>query len=208
MFVGMKGFAMKRSIGLVLISILTVLYANGQHMTELRDVPVTGSDGSATMLRLAEDRPSVILILGPDCPISQKYIPTIKALHQLFGAKVNFIGIFPGYFTAAEVTSFAEEYGLTFDWYVDHNMSAISALHATVTPEAFLLAPDLQRQYSGAIDNWFYDLGKYRQKATEAYLKEAIESVLAGTPVKTNETKAIGCVIQQGHHSDGHDHNH
>lgn len=199
---------MKKYIGLILVFGVIAFCTTGQPLADLRNLSLTGPDGRATTLGLPEDRPAVILILAPDCPISQKYIPTIKALHQLFGGKVEFVGIFPGYFSAQEVKVFIEEYGLTFDWYLDHDMSAINALEATVTPEAFLFTRDLQRRYAGAIDNWFYDLGKYRQKATDAYLKDAIESVLSGTTVKTTETQAIGCVIQQGHHSEEHSHDH
>jgi thiol-disulfide isomerase/thioredoxin len=199
---------MKKVFGLTLLSVLFALSAAGQPVTALRELSLTDADGRVTTLGLAEDRPHIIIVLGPDCPISQKYMPTIKVLHQLFGDKVDFVGIFPGYFGTDEVSKFAEEYGLPFPWYVDHKMSAIAALKATVTPEAFLFTPDMQRRYSGAIDNWFYELGKYRQQATDAYLKEAIESVLSGTPVKIAETQAIGCVIQQSQHSTGHSHDH
>jgi thiol-disulfide isomerase/thioredoxin len=208
-FFRLKGFLMKKCIGLILILGLIAWCTTAQPMTDLRNLSLVAPDGSVKALRLAEDRPVVFLVLGPDCPISQKYIPTIKALHQLFSGKVDFIGIFPGYFTLGEVSSFVKEYGLVFDWYIDRDMSAITALHATVTPEAFLFTPDQQRRYAGSIDDWFYELGKYRQQATESYLKDAIESVLSGTPVKMAETKAIGCVIQQSQPpSTGHTHDH
>jgi thiol-disulfide isomerase/thioredoxin len=199
---------MKKGVGLVLWSVLFALSVTGQTITGLRELRLTGSDGRVTTLGLAEDRPQVILVLAPDCPISQKYIPTIKALHQVFKDKVDFVGIFPGYFNKEEVSAFAEEYGLSFPWYIDREMSAVAALKATVTPEAFLLTPDMQCRYSGAIDNWFYELGKYRQTVTDAYLKDAIEAVLSGTPVKTTQTQAIGCIIEQSQRSTGHSHSH
>lgn len=199
---------MRKRFGLLSLCWLAALCATGQSAENLRHVSVTRPDGSVTTVQLSEDKPFVVFVLGTDCPISQKYIPTIKALYQSLGERVDFIGLFPGYFTIEEVAAFTKEYGLGFNCYVDHDMKAIAGIQATVTPEAFLCTPDLRCRYSGAIDNWFYSLGRYRTNPTDHYLKDAIESVLAGIPVKTTATEAVGCVIQQIRPSDGHSHNH
>lgn len=193
---------------LIFFYCLVSLSVSGQRSMDLGEIVVTRPGSGAVKLGLPEDRPFVVFVLGADCPISQKYIPAIKALHEQFGGRVDFVGIFPAYFTVAEVTAFINDYGLTIPCYIDQDMKAIDWLQATVTPEAFLFSPGRERRYAGAIDNWFYDLGRYRQEATDYYLKDAIASVLNGAVLKATATEAIGCLIQRNSPSPEHSHQH
>ena len=55
---------------------------------------------------------------------------------------------------------------------------------------------NLDLKYRGAIDNWFYELGGYRQDVTEDYLIDGIDAILAGSDPKKPSTLAVGCLIQ------------
>jgi hypothetical protein len=50
-------------------------------------------------------------------------------------------------------------------------------------------------RYRGRIDNAYADLGKPRQHVTSHDLRVSLDSVLAGRPVPTPETEALGCYI-------------
>ena len=60
------------------------------------------------------------------------------------------------------------------------------------TPRVFLLNPQLNLLYRGAIDNFKYpDDSDY-----QAYLEPAIDAFLAGRPIERAETASFGCAVQ------------
>jgi hypothetical protein len=50
-------------------------------------------------------------------------------------------------------------------------------------------------RYRGRIDNGYAELGKPRQHVTSHDLRASLEALLAGRPVPTPETEALGCYI-------------
>lgn len=83
-------------------------------------------------------------------------------------------------------------------------MGLANSLKATVTPEVFLIDAAGQLQYQGAIDNWFYELGKYRLNTTEQYLIDALTALNNGEQPPVRQTEAIGCFIQMSHEMKHH----
>ncbi|ASV29392.1 hypothetical protein CJ263_03655 [Maribacter cobaltidurans] len=142
------------------------------------------------------DKPMVLIFLGSDCPISQKYGNTIRNLYALYKDSVNFYGIFPENFKDSEIIDFKKIYQIEFDLISDKNNELAKQLKASHTPQTYLINPSGKVLYQGAIDNWFYALGKNRRQVTKHYLENAIKSVLQGTPVKVTYTQAIGCFIE------------
>jgi hypothetical protein len=51
--------------------------------------------------------------------------------------------------------------------------------------------------YRGAIDNWFFALGKYRNETTEHYLENAIQAMLDSRLPEIRKTEAVGCFIEK-----------
>ena len=91
---------------------------------------------------------------------------------------------------------FIENYALDFDLYIDHKNKKAKHLGAKVTPEVFLLDQEYTIHYNGAIDNWFYSLGKNRNLITSHYLEDAMNSLLNGTKIQIPYVQAIGCYIE------------
>ena len=56
--------------------------------------------------------------------------------------------------------------------------------------------------YRGAIDNWFYELGRYRLEITDHYLIDAINASLDGKKPALTKTEALGCFIQRSEKED------
>ena len=138
----------------------------------------------------------VVIFLGTDCPISQKYMSTLRNLDQLYQDKITFFGIIPNNFSEKEIRNFKKEYDIPFQLIKDHNNSFAKEFQAKVTPEAFLFDQKGVIRYHGAIDNWFYALGRNKLKPTEHYLQDAIEDMENGRLVKTPYVKAVGCFIE------------
>lgn len=135
--------------------------------------------------------------MGVDCPISQKYVPSLNKLRKKYeGQGVAFHAVIPGNVKGRDLQRFKRDYALSFDIRSDPKFKVAKAVSANATPEVFVFDLDHQLRYHGAIDNWFFGLGGYRSAATENYLSDAIDSILAGKTPEVRETKALGCVIQ------------
>lgn len=145
---------------------------------------------------LVRDTPVVILFLSTTCPICQKYAGMLPALQQQY-PQVKFAGIFTKWETWTDVLQFKHAYGINFEVWLDKKNHLLRQLKASTTPEVFLLNENGNIMYQGAIDNWFYGLGKYRPQITEHYLINALEAFVQGKDIPIKKTKPIGCLIEQ-----------
>lgn len=93
-----------------------------------------------------------------------------------------------------EMKLHAKEKGYgSYAYVVDENHVLADAFGATKTPDVFLFNGDLELVYKGAID----DNMKKKESVKEAYLKSAIDKMVAGEKVSPETTKAIGCSIKR-----------
>ncbi len=86
----------------------------------------------------------------------------------------------------------AKEKGYNFYYALDQDSRLARAFGATRTPHVFLFDSRGKLVYRGAID----DNSRRPAKVEEAYLADALDASLAGEPVKTASTKALGCTIK------------
>ncbi len=142
----------------------------------------------------------LFFFLSPQCPLSENYSKTINEINEEIdsdSAPIQVYVIIPGRrYSRSEIESFATTFHIQPDMLLDPQLELTKFLHATITPETFLLNSDQQIIYSGAIDNWAVDLGQKRQVITEYYLKDAIDSILQHKEVVIKNTTAVGCFIE------------
>lgn len=89
----------------------------------------------------------------------------------------------------------AEEKGFTFPYLFDEGQKIYPQYGATKTPHVYVLQKTddgMIVKYIGAIDNSARD----EEKATEHYLVNALNDLIAGRDPKVATTKAIGCSIK------------
>lgn len=157
---------------------------------------------------LVGEKGLILLFMDPDCPVTQKYGATIRELYQTYREEgIGMAAVYPVVNAEPEkISAFAQDYQYPFSQLLDPKLQFTKAIGASITPEVFLLDADGTILYQGAIDNWFYELGRYRRVITEHYLKDALEAHLEGQPILTEKTDAVGCMIGTGmlHHSDHH----
>jgi peroxiredoxin len=81
-----------------------------------------------------------------------------------------------------------------FAYLSDESQDVARAYGATNTPHLFVFDADLRLAYTGSID----DDNKFnaRKKAEKLYLRDALDDLVAGRPVRLPETHAIGCTIK------------
>ncbi len=83
----------------------------------------------------------------------------------------------------------------TFPYLHDESQAVAKAFGATRTPQVYVLKRNGERftvEYIGSLDDSPQDAANVQR----AYVDEAVTSLLAGKPVVTPLTKAIGCAIK------------
>lgn len=168
---------------------------------------MTTLSGDQKNLRsLSGEQGLLLLFMDPDCPVTQKYGATIRALYQEYHDKdIRIAAVYPLVMMQQDkIRQFAEAYQYPFPHLLDPKLELTRAIGASVTPEAFLLSSEGEILYQGAIDNWFYALGRYRRVITRHYLNDALAASLQNQAVPVPKTEAIGCLIGTGmlHHSE------
>ncbi len=142
------------------------------------------------------DKLTVVVFLSFDCPNSNGYATTLIDLAKQFDGKgVKFIGVNESELSADEIKAKAAEFKLPFSILADPKQMTADAFKAKVTPEAFVLDHNQVLRYRGRIDNTYNARLKRNPKVTDHDLREAIDDLLAGKPVRTPVTQAIGCSI-------------
>ncbi len=151
---------------------------------------------------------SLVIFLGPDCPISQKFGDSIRKLHAQYAKdSVAVYGVFPFPLNEREkIAQFGDEYQFAFPLLLDSEFQLTQRLGASITPEFYLINQHGEIVYQGMFNNWYYALGKYRRVITEHYVLDAIEQHFANEPIRIKRTKAIGCFLEMKHHTNHHNH--
>jgi peroxiredoxin len=178
----------------LLFCLLGVFAARAQTSFSLKDLA-----GNKTMLSTAVTaKARVYVFVSPECPLCQSYSLTLRNIYDQYRQKgIEMIGIVPGTdFTAVQISAYIKEYKIPFTILMDEQLKVVQHYGATITPEVVVTDPKGSILYRGRIDNWAYELGKKRKVITEHNLKDALESILAGKPVKVSQTKAVGCFIE------------
>ncbi|NDJ74983.1 MAG: thioredoxin family protein [Chloroflexi bacterium] len=86
----------------------------------------------------------------------------------------------------------AQEQGFNFPYLRDDSQDIARAYGGTHTPHVFLLDGDGVVRYRGAIDDNYDEPGAVQH----AYLRDALDAVLAGQTPPVADTKAVGCTIK------------
>jgi hypothetical protein len=97
--------------------------------------------------------------------------------------------------TAAAARKHAAAFGYQCPVLLDPRHQLVAATGVTTTPEVAVVTADGQIAYRGRIDDRYPRIGVHRQAPTRRDLRAALKAVLAGRPVPTPRTTAVGCAI-------------
>jgi hypothetical protein len=139
--------------------------------------------------------PTVYIAMDTECPMTQKYTVPLKKMIADF-PKINFVAMFTKWETDSTILQFKADYQIVIKDKIDYEYDFFKKVNATVVPSVYFFDEKNNLLYSGSIDNWFYDLGKYRLKPTEFYLENAIKSYLKGECIDVEKTVALGCILE------------
>jgi hypothetical protein len=141
----------------------------------------------------------VLFFLAPECPVSNRSVPTMRALAAEFaGAHVRFLGVYPEPDEPlANLRRHAAEFRLDFPLRVDRPHALVRHTGVTLTPEAVVADGQGTLLYRGRIDDRFVDFGRERLRATREDLREVLLALRAGRRPPFRATQGFGCTLSQ-----------
>lgn len=165
---------------------------------KIDNVTLHDTAGKPWSLHDVTDKQAVVVVfLSFECPVSNSYTQLLSDLAKTYGSRgVAVVGIAsnPDDDTAKHV----QEHRLPFPVLRDDKHSAADAFKAEVTPEVFLLDRHHILRYRGRIDNGYAARLKRNVHVTSHDLRNALDDLLAGKPVREPVTQAVGCAIVRG----------
>ncbi len=167
------------------------------------DFRLKNTDGSTFALSNYKDKKGVIVVFTCNhCPFAKAYEDRIIDLDKKFAASgFPVVAINPSDAASYEEDSYekmvvrAKEKSYTFPYLSDDTQTTAKAFGAARTPHLFILKNEGGRftvQYIGTID----DNAQDPASVTKRYVEDAVGNMLAGKPVVTTQTKAVGCSIK------------
>jgi len=166
----------------------------------VKDFNVDGKNVSLAGLK--NNKGAIVIFTCNHCPFSVAYEDRIIALHNKYAAQgYPVVAINPNDDKKVPEDSFdnmvirAKEKKFPFSYLQDPSQTTARNFGAARTPHVYLLTKtgiDYKVAYIGAIDNNTDE----PEAVTQKYVESAMEEVIAGKPVTTNFTKAIGCTIK------------
>lgn len=158
------------------------------------------NDQTTVLADLLQNHRAVVVIFSCNhCPYVQAWEDRMKAIQRDYrerGVALVVIGSndaqkYPDDdFDAMKAR--AEQEDFNFLYVRDESQAVARAYGATRTPHVFLLDNDGVLRYRGAIDDNY----ERAQAVRKHYLRDALDAVLEGQPVKVAATEEVGCTIK------------
>ncbi|MCB1684315.1 MAG: redoxin family protein, partial [Pseudomonadales bacterium] len=182
--------------------LLTVLFAVSAHglktSERVENFRLLDQNGDSHQLYYYNDATAVVfMVQGNGCPIVRNALPRFKELRDEYAAKgVRFFMINSNLQdNRATIEAEAKEFGIDVPILIDDTQIIGESLGLVRTGEVFVLDPKTWSvTYTGALDDRLtYE--NQKQAATENYLEDAIDDMLAGNKVQLASTDPLGCLI-------------
>ena len=161
----------------------------------LKDVT---SDRSLMLYGFQGRKAIVMVFLGNDCPVVNLYVPRLIELNREFSKKnVVLLGINSNaHETETDIARFVKETGIDFPVLKDPQNLVADAVLVERTSEVIVLDGFARIVYRGAIDDQ-HGQGKSKDKPVHNYLRDALNSVIAGEKLAVRASAPFGCLIDR-----------
>jgi hypothetical protein len=140
---------------------------------------------------------TVLLFVSTDCPISNRYAPDVRRLHERYAADGVVFRLI--YANPADGVDDIRDHLKSFSYpgtaLRDLHHDVVKQAGATITPEAAVYDSRGRLTYRGRIDDRYSAVGVERATPTKRDLQDAIAATITGKPVAPRFTQAVGCYI-------------
>jgi thiol-disulfide isomerase/thioredoxin len=189
---------------LVYALLAVALLAGYSSCAQVKALPLGGAlpggtlkdqDGHECSLTSYKGKIVVLDFCSIECPYSRGVDPDFQALVAAYASKdVVFLGIDSNKNTTPEqIRQYATDKKLAHPILKDLGNAYADVAGAARTPELFVFDKSQKLAYRGAFD----DRKVPDKKGNTCYVKNALEDLLAGQPVKTTQVDAWGCSIKR-----------
>jgi thiol-disulfide isomerase/thioredoxin len=161
------------------------------------DFEYTGIDGKTGWLSDLRGHKAIVIVMrDTGCPVSKLYAPGVARMEQAYGARgVVFLFLNVNRAdTPEQVRAEVARHGFRGTYVHDPEARIGRRLGVRSTGEVFVLDAGRQLVYRGPVDDQ-YGVGYARPAPRHRYLADALESVLAGRPVRDADVEAPGCLL-------------
>ena len=154
-------------------------------------------DGRAVEpFQTARGKVVVFIFVRTDCPVSNRYAPTIQQLSAKYLGQAAFWLVYPSKSESADtIRKHDREFRYEFPALRDPQRVLVKLSSAKITPEAAVFDTQRRLVYHGRIDNWYEDFGHARKAATTHEVDDAVHAALDGRTLAVAERPAVGCYI-------------
>jgi peroxiredoxin len=139
----------------------------------------------------------VVMVHGNGCPIVRNALPTLKEIRIKYESQgVAFLLLNANLQDNREsIHAEAAEFLVDFPIMVDETQLIAESLGVVRTAEVFVIDPKTWKlAYRGPIDDRLA-YGAQKPKASEHYLVDALDAIVAGEPVKVAQAESMGCLV-------------
>lgn len=158
---------------------------------------MTTIDGKTKSFADLRGKVVVVTFWSDSCPYLKNAEPKLKKLHAMYASKgVEMITIAANQREIADkaagysrIKKHLEKNSVKFPIYVDHGNKVTDLFGAKTTPHCYVVAADGTLSYAGALDD---DPRDAKGVDANAYVKTAVDQLLASKPVTTSSTKPYG----------------
>jgi len=166
----------------------------------VHSVATAAPQPESSILPSVGDPTTVLVFARTDCPITNRYAPELRRLHDRFaGRGVRFFLVYPDPAeTDAGVQRHAGDFGFGMAAVRDPKHALVRLTGAHTTPEAAVFVGDPagpRLVYRGRIDDRNVAPGKTRPSPRTRDLEDVLTALGQGQIVPTRTTTAIGCAI-------------
>lgn len=195
-------------VGLVAVTTSAVLAGFAVAGAGRITVPLSGASSAAMAVLGLDGTPveplapvrdieaTVLFFVMTDCPISNRYAPEIRRLHEEFAGRVRFWLVYvDAQRPLEELREHRSSFGYPFPALRDVDGALVAHAGATVTPEAAVFDARQRMIYRGRIDDRFVSFGVARRAPRTRDLHDRLSRITAGETLAFSETRAVGCYI-------------
>jgi hypothetical protein len=186
---------MQKSHLVILIGLLGAAVAFAERAENFR---LLDQHGATHELHWLSDASAVVIMVhGNGCPIVRNAWPAFQEVRAAYRDRgIEFLMLNSNLQDdQSSILKEAETFRMDVPILVDDTQSVGESLELIRTAEVFVIDPqDWEIVYRGPLDDRLtYE--QQKPKATEHYLRDALDALLAGEPIAVPERDALGCLI-------------
>jgi thiol-disulfide isomerase/thioredoxin len=187
----------KRQSAFPFVPLLLLFLAVSPAFAQPPSAGVLDLDGRpADPFALAGSKIVVLLFIRTDCPVSNRYAPTIQELSARYAGHAAFFLVYPVKSeTPEQIRKHLADYNYHLPAFRDPELTLARSSQVTITPEVAVFSSARKLLYHGRIDDWYVEFTRARHAPTTHELIDSLDAAISGKALAVSSAPAVGCFI-------------